>query len=100
MERRLPSRDRIARTPGLNADGNPPGEGKYLDEYDDEGRLGKLWTCNEFEGHNMASSVTLCEYRNDDFAHFLFLWAEVALDRQMNRSGANRMGVSLGYWPK
>jgi hypothetical protein len=46
------------------------GRRKISNEYDDEGRLSKFGTCHDFEGHNVAGSVTLYEYRNDDFGGF------------------------------
>jgi hypothetical protein len=65
------SESRVARTYGLKSNGTPLGDGKYVYEYDDDGRLSKLWTFNEFEDDNIASSVTMYEYTNDDFGNWI-----------------------------
>jgi hypothetical protein len=59
------SQGRVLRTHGLKADGSPLGDGKYRYEYDEEGRIGKVWTFTEFDDDNIASSVTIYQYVND-----------------------------------
>jgi hypothetical protein len=59
------SQGRVLRTHGLKADGSPLGDGKYLNEYDEEGRLSKTWTFSEFSGDNIATNVTIYQYVND-----------------------------------
>jgi len=62
---------RIARTYGLKADGSPLGDGKYSFEYDGRGRRAKVWTYNEFDGSNTASSVTIYEYVDDELGNWI-----------------------------
>ena len=59
------------KTYGLKADGSPLGDGKYLYEYDQEGRRSKIWTFNEFGHDNIATNVTIYEYVNDDIGNWL-----------------------------
>jgi len=65
------SEERIHKTYGLKADGSPLGDGKYLYEYDQEGRRSKIWTFNEFGHDNIATNVTIYEYVNDDIGNWL-----------------------------
>jgi hypothetical protein len=65
------SQGRVRRTHGLKADGSPLGDGKYLHEYDEEGRIGKVWTFTEFGNDNIASSVTIYEYATDDVGNWI-----------------------------
>ena len=65
------SEGRIHKTYGLKADGSPPGDGKYLYKYDQEGRRSKIWTFNEFGHDNIATNVTIYEYVNDDIGNWL-----------------------------
>lgn len=65
------SEGRVLRTYGLKADGSPLGDGKYLYEYNGEGRESKVWTFNEFGDDTIASSVTIYEYTNDDRGNWI-----------------------------
>jgi hypothetical protein len=65
------SEGRIHRTHGLKAEGSPLGDGKYLYEYNGEGRVSRVWTFREFDDNNTASSVTIHEYVNDDFGNWI-----------------------------
>jgi hypothetical protein len=65
------SEGRIRRTHGLKPDGSPLGDGKYLHEYDEQGRIGKLWTFSEFGDDDIASSVIIYEYVTDDFGNWI-----------------------------
>jgi hypothetical protein len=65
------SQARVLRTYGLKADGSPLGDGKYLYEYNDEGRKSKIWTFDEFGEDNIASSVTIYEYVNDILGNWI-----------------------------
>jgi hypothetical protein len=65
------SKGRIARTYCLKADGTPLGDGKYIYEYDDEGRLGKVWSFNEFADEDRANAVTSYEYETDEFGNWV-----------------------------
>lgn len=62
---------RIARTYSLKADGSPLGDGKYSYEYDGRGRRAKVWTYNEFDASNTASSVTIYEYVDDELGNWI-----------------------------
>ena len=65
------SEGRIARSYGLKADGTPLGDGKYIYDYDNEGRLGKVWSFNEFAEEDKAKAVTLYEYGIDEFGNWV-----------------------------
>jgi len=65
------SEGRVARTHGLTADGSPLGDGKYRYEYDGMGRRAKVWTYNEFDGSDTASSVTIYEYVDDEHGNWI-----------------------------
>jgi YD repeat-containing protein len=62
---------RVVRTYGLKADGSPLGDGKYSYEYDGRGRRAKVWTYNEFDGSNTASSVSIYEYVDDELGNWI-----------------------------
>ena len=69
VERWLTSYDaagRISRTFGIKADGLPLGDGKYQYEYDSEGRISRLWTFNDLDNNETATSVKIYEYQVDD----------------------------------
>jgi YD repeat-containing protein len=57
------SAGRVAKTFGLKADGSMLGDGKYMYEYDGEGRPSKVWTFNDWE--DVANAVTVSEYVYD-----------------------------------
>lgn len=65
------SEERIHRTYGLKADGSPLGDGKYLYEYNQEGRRTKIWTFNEFGDDNTATAVTTYEYVDDKVGNWI-----------------------------
>jgi hypothetical protein len=65
------SQGRVLRTQGLKADGSPLGDGKYLREYDEEGRISRVWTFSEFGEDNIASRVTIYQYVNDDRGNWI-----------------------------
>jgi hypothetical protein len=65
------SEGRIHRTYGLKADGSPLGDGKYVYEYDQEGRRIKTWTFSEFADDNIATNVTIYEYVNDEVGNWV-----------------------------
>jgi|SRR5579859_2975229 len=65
------SEGRVHRTHGLKADGSALGDGKYLHEYDEEGRISKLWTFNEFDDDDTAGNVTIYQYLNDDRGNWI-----------------------------
>ena len=65
------SEGRICRTYGLKADGSPLGDGKYLYEYDQEGRRSKTWTFSEFSDDNIATNVTIYEYVNNEIGNWI-----------------------------
>jgi hypothetical protein len=65
------SEQRIHKTYGLKADGSPLGDGKYLYEYDQEGRRTKTWTFNEFGDDNIATAVTIYEYVDDEVGNWI-----------------------------
>jgi len=65
------SEGRVARTYGLKADGSPLGDGKYRYQYDGMGRRAKVWTYNEFDGSDTASSVTIYEYVDDELGNWI-----------------------------
>jgi hypothetical protein len=62
---------RIRRTYGLKADGSPLGDGKYIYEYDQEGRRSKILTFNEFADDNVATKVTIYQYVNDETGNWI-----------------------------
>jgi hypothetical protein len=65
------SQGRITRTHGLKANGQPLGDGKYIYEYDDEGRISKVWSFNDHAAEDVASAVTLHEYSTDDVGNWV-----------------------------
>lgn len=65
------SAGRIHKTYGLKADGSPLGDGKYVYEYDQEGRRSKTWTFSEFADDNIATNVTIYEYVNDEIGNWI-----------------------------
>lgn len=65
------SQGRVLRTHGLKADGSPLGDGKYRYEYDEEGRMSKVWTFSEFDDDNLASNVTIYQYVNDNRGNWI-----------------------------
>lgn len=65
------SEGRIARTRGMKADGKSLGDGKYLYEYDDKGRLAKVWSFNEFADDDVANAVTVHEYDTDELGNWV-----------------------------
>ena len=65
------SEGRVARTYGLKADGTPLGDGKYIYEYDDEGRKCKVWSFTEFADDDKANAVTTYEYETDEFGNWV-----------------------------
>jgi YD repeat-containing protein len=65
------SEGRIHKTYGLKADGSPLGDGKYVYEYDREGRRSKTWTFSEFADDNLATNVTIYEYVNDEIGNWI-----------------------------
>jgi len=65
------SEGRIHSTYGLKGDGSPLGDGKYLYEYDQEGRRSKTWTFSEFGDDNIATKVTIYEYVNDEIGNWI-----------------------------
>jgi hypothetical protein len=92
------SQGRVLRTHGLKADGSPLGDGKYLHEYDEEGRLSKLWTFSEFDDDNIASNVTIYQYVNDERGNWIercefHLWRN---DSYQSKTTTTRM---LTYYP-
>ena len=62
---------RIHRTHGLKPDGSPLGDGKYLYEYSQDGRVNKVWSFNEFNDDNVARNMTIYEYLNDDIGNWI-----------------------------
>ena len=58
------SAGRVAKTFGLKADGSPLGDGKYVYEYDGEGRQIKVWTFNDWE--SVPNAVRVSEYVYDE----------------------------------
>jgi hypothetical protein len=62
---------RIRGTYGLKSDGSPLGDGKYLHEYEEKGRVNKVWSFNEFGDDNIASKVTVYEYVDDDRGNWI-----------------------------
>jgi hypothetical protein len=62
---------KIHKTYGVKADGSPLGDGKYLYEYDQEGRRSKTWIFSEFGDENIATNVTIYEYVNDDIGNWI-----------------------------
>lgn len=92
------SHGRVHRTHGLKADGSPLGDGKYLYEYGEEGRIDKVWTFNEFGEDNIASGVTIYQYVNDDRGNWiersqLHLWRN---DSYQSKTTTTR---KLAYYP-
>ncbi len=82
----------------MKADGSPFGDGKYLHEHDEEGRITKLWTFSEFDEDNVASSVTIYQYVNDDRGSWierseLHLWRN---DSYQSKTTTTR---KLTYYP-
>jgi hypothetical protein len=65
------SQGRIYRTYGLKGDGSPLGDGKYLYEYDKEGRRSKTWTFDEFGGDKLVTSVTIYGYVKDEVGNWI-----------------------------
>jgi hypothetical protein len=62
---------RIHHTYGLNGDSAPLGDGRYSYEYTENGRVGKIWTFNEFKPDEPASSVTIYEYLDDEIGNWI-----------------------------
>lgn len=89
---------RIRRTHGLKADGSPLGDGKYLYEYDGEGRVSKVWTFNEFGDDDTATSVTIHEYANDDFGNWVEC-REFHLRRNDSYQSKTTTTRKLAYYP-
>lgn len=74
------------------------GDGKYLHEYDEEGRISKLRTFSEFDEDNVASSVTIYQYVNDDRGNWierseLHLWRNDSYQSKTTTTG------KLTYYP-
>lgn len=63
------SEGRMAETYGLNADGEPLGDGRYKFEYDREGHEIKTWYFNEWD--NLAKGVTVFEYTFDELGNWI-----------------------------
>lgn len=60
------SAGRIHKTYGLKSDGSPLGDGKYVYEYDQDGRESKVWSFNEYNDDNVATQVKIYEYVDDE----------------------------------
>lgn len=65
------SEGRIFLTFCLKEDGSPLGNGKYLYEYDSDGRESKVWTFSEFGDDKTATSLAMYKYINDDAGNWI-----------------------------
>jgi hypothetical protein len=76
---------------------SPRVPGKFLHEYDEEGRLGKLWTFSEFGEDDIASSVTIYEYVTDDVGN----WIERREFHRWRNDSYHSKGIArkLTYYP-
>jgi hypothetical protein len=61
---------RIAETFGVTKDGKPLGDGKYLYEYDSEGRESKVWSFNDCSEENTTNAVRIHEYSCDELGNW------------------------------
>jgi len=73
-ERSLSSYDsegRIAETFGLNADGNPLGDGRYIYEYDSEGRKSRVLSFNDSADNNEPNHIQRFVYKFDQRGNWI-----------------------------
>lgn len=92
------SAGRMHKTYGLKADGSPLGDGKYVYEYNEEGRRTKTWTFSEFGDDNVATNVTIYEYVDDEVGNWIerreyYLWRD---DTYQSKRVTTR---TLTYYP-
>lgn len=90
---------RIHRTYGLKSDGTPLGDGKYVHEYSEDGRVSKVWSFNEFNDDNIASHVTIYEYLNDEAGNWIERH-ESHLWRNGSYQSRNITTRKLTYYPE
>jgi hypothetical protein len=90
---------RVEMTYALNASGAPLGDGKYLHEYDSEGRLRHVWSLNEFTSDDIPNAVTTYQYDTDNEGN----WTQChTLTRRMGDSRPQRLPTTtrkLTYYP-
>ena len=60
------SEGRISQTFGLTGAGHPLGDGRYVYEYDEEGRKKYVWSFNDLDPSDVPNALTIYEYDCDD----------------------------------
>ncbi len=62
---------RISQTFGLKSDGKPLGDGRYLYEYDHDGRQSRVLSLNEFADGNEPNPITRFAYKCDHHGNWI-----------------------------
>jgi hypothetical protein len=62
---------RISQTFGLKSDGKPLGDGRYLYEYDQEGRESRVLSLNEFTDDNEPDHISRLAYKCDQHGNWI-----------------------------
>jgi hypothetical protein len=62
---------RISQTFGLKSDGKPLGDGRYLYEYDQDGRKSRVLSLNEFADDNEPNRITRFAYQCDRHGNWI-----------------------------
>jgi hypothetical protein len=65
------SEGRVRKTFGLTETGQPLGDGKYLYEYDEEGRKKFVWSFNDLDPRAEANALAIYEYDCDDIGNWI-----------------------------
>jgi hypothetical protein len=92
------SAGRLAETFGLKSDGTPLGDGRYVYEYDDDGRKIKTWSFNEYDDSSVPNHLTSYAYKCDAHGN----WIECC-ERSRSKSDSRWMEQivtrSITYYP-